>query len=186
MPQTAAPTRDRILGAAVEEFSAHGLAGARVDRIAAAAAANKRAIYEHFGDKEGLFDAALDHVLGALTEQVPIAEDDLPGHAGRLFDYFVAHPQALRMSLWRQLERPSAGTSADATSRYDDKVAALRDRAGAFDPVDLIVLVGGLATAWFNTPQALLAADGRDPRSAARLAEHRAAVVEAARRLAST
>ena len=37
--------RLRILEAAKEEFAAHGLAGARVDRIAAKAGANKRMLY---------------------------------------------------------------------------------------------------------------------------------------------
>ncbi len=181
MPPTAVPTRDRILDAAVAEFSAYGLAGARVDRIAAAAAANKRAIYEHFSDKEGLFDAALDHVRGALEVGVPLTEDDLPGYAGRLFDYFVQRPQAVRMNQWRVLERP--GTDPDEDAMYATKVAAMRDGVDAIGPVDLIVLVGGLTIAWFSAPDGLLAADGRDPRSAARVAAHRAAVVEAARRL---
>ena len=49
-----------------------GLAGGRVDRIAAAAAANKRAIYDYFGDKEGLFDAAVSRVVGDLNEANPL------------------------------------------------------------------------------------------------------------------
>ena len=37
--------QERILGAATEEFSRYGLGGARVDRIAARAGANKRMLY---------------------------------------------------------------------------------------------------------------------------------------------
>ena len=37
------------------EFSAYGIAGARVDRIASAAKANKQAIYAYFGSKDALF-----------------------------------------------------------------------------------------------------------------------------------
>jgi AcrR family transcriptional regulator len=181
MPPTAVPTRDRILDAAVAEFSAHGLAGARVDRIAAAAAANKRAIYEHFSDKEGLFDAALRRVREELEAAVPLTEDDLPGYAGRLFDHFVAHPSAIRMNQWRVLERP--GLDAAESEMLAGKVQALHDGAGAIGPVDLVVLVGGLTIAWFSAPEALLTADGADPRAPQRLAAHRAAVVEAARRL---
>jgi AcrR family transcriptional regulator len=62
MAYDAAATRSRLIEAAVREFAAYGLAGARVDRIAAAAAANKRAIYDYFRSKEGLFDAAVDRV----------------------------------------------------------------------------------------------------------------------------
>jgi TetR/AcrR family transcriptional regulator len=52
-------TRERILSAALKEFSAKGFAGARVDVIARRAAINKRMLYHYFGDKEGLFKAVL-------------------------------------------------------------------------------------------------------------------------------
>jgi AcrR family transcriptional regulator len=54
-----AATKERLLEAATAEFAAHGIAGARVDRIAAAARANKQLIYAYFGSKEQLFDAVL-------------------------------------------------------------------------------------------------------------------------------
>ena len=185
VPRDPAATRTRILGAAVEEFAAHGLAGARVDRIAAAAAANKQSIYAHFGDKEALFDAALHHVITDLTEAVPLTEDDLPGYAGRLVDYQRAHPQAHRMSAWRGLERPGAGP--DASGLYAAKVAAMTGgRTGpdsGLPPVDVLVLVIALAFAWPNTTADLLMADGSDPADPARLAAHREAVVEAVRRI---
>jgi len=52
-------TRERILSAALQEFAAHGFAGARVDVIARRAAINKRMLYHYFSDKEGLFRAVL-------------------------------------------------------------------------------------------------------------------------------
>src|SRR2546427_2012489 len=48
-------TREQILSAALQEFSAKGFAGARVDVIARRAAINKRMLYHYFGDKAGLF-----------------------------------------------------------------------------------------------------------------------------------
>ncbi|WP_431282392.1 TetR family transcriptional regulator [Humitalea sp. 24SJ18S-53] len=56
----AAATRQRILDAALVEFAANGLAGARVDEIAARADANKRMIYAYFGSKEDLWLAVLE------------------------------------------------------------------------------------------------------------------------------
>src|SRR3990172_6203646 len=41
-------SRDRLLAAAAAEFAARGFDGARVDRIARAARANKATIYHHF------------------------------------------------------------------------------------------------------------------------------------------
>src|SRR3974390_3536264 len=57
-----ADTRARILEAALQEFSAHGLAGARTERIAAAAGVNKALLYYHFDSKEKLYLAALESI----------------------------------------------------------------------------------------------------------------------------
>ena len=57
--RNAAATKERILEAALAEFSAHGIAGARVDRIAQAARCNKNLIYIYFEDKETLFTTVL-------------------------------------------------------------------------------------------------------------------------------
>lgn len=181
--RNAAATRARILDAASEEFSAYGLAGARIDRIAEAAAANKRSIYMYFDNKEKLFDAALHHVLNQMIKDVPLTEDDLPGYAARLFDYHLVHPQGFRMNTWRQLERPAAGP--DAGDMYSNKIAALADAPAnrAIRPADLLVLINGLAYSWLLSPRDLLRADGSDPDSAERLAQHRAAIVNAARRM---
>ena len=53
-------TRQKILDAATEELARYGLGGARVDRIAARAGANKRMLYYYFKDKDNLFLAALE------------------------------------------------------------------------------------------------------------------------------
>jgi TetR/AcrR family transcriptional regulator len=52
-------TRERILAAALQEFSANGFAGARVDVIARRARINKRMLYHYFRHKDGLFRAVL-------------------------------------------------------------------------------------------------------------------------------
>jgi len=52
-------TQERILGAALKEFSAKGFSGARVDAIARRASINKRMLYHYFGDKGGLFREVL-------------------------------------------------------------------------------------------------------------------------------
>jgi AcrR family transcriptional regulator len=182
MPRDSVATRTRILEAAIEEFSAFGLAGARIDRIAVVAVANKRSIYVYFDSKEKLFDAALHHVLSKMIEEVPLTEDDLPGYAGRLFDYHLVQPQGFRMNTWRQLERPASGP--DAGDMYSNKIAALaRGAKRSIGPADLLVLINGLAYSWLLSPRDLLRADGSDPDSAARLARHRAAIIESARRM---
>ncbi|WP_454908272.1 TetR/AcrR family transcriptional regulator [Variovorax gossypii] len=54
--------RQNIIDVATAEFSAHGLAGARVDEIASKTDCSKRLIYYYFGDKEGLYLAVLESV----------------------------------------------------------------------------------------------------------------------------
>jgi len=185
MARDSTATRARILDAAIAEFTAYGLAGARIDRIAETADANKRSIYVYFENKELLFNAALHRVLSDLTAAVPLTEDDLPGFAGRMFDYTLAHPQAVRMSMWRKLERPAAGPNDSAL--FAEKIATMTaGNSGAtsgLPPTDLIVLIFGIAAAWMNSPDDLLSADGSDPTSPERIAVHRAALVEAARRV---
>ena len=57
-----AGSRERLLKAATAEFAHKGLLGARVDVIARMAKINKQLIYYHFGDKQGLYLAVLEHV----------------------------------------------------------------------------------------------------------------------------
>ncbi len=59
----------RILDAALREFSSLGMAGARMDQIAAAAGVNKALLYYHFDSKENLYAAALEMIAGRVRDQ---------------------------------------------------------------------------------------------------------------------
>ena len=178
----------RLLGAATEEFAAHGVAGARVDRIANAAGANKQLIYAYFGSKDGLFDAALTASCTALMENVPFDVSDIPGYVGRLFDYAVAHPEVFRLVTWAGLERPTSVADFEAES-YGAKLTAITaaqhegDLDASLAPTDLLALVMGIAASWFSASEAVRRSDSDDPWSPARLAQFRDAAVEATRRI---
>lgn len=175
-------TKARILHAATAEFAAHGIAGARVDRIAKAASANKNLIYVYFCNKDGLFDAVFDAHLGRGLDLVPFTPDDLPEYAGRLFDHFQEHPEVLRLATWHRLER---GTAVAEPTR-DEKLASLeavrkdREGTGDFAPATLLTLVLAIASAWSPTNAASMPA-ATDLTSSP--AECRNAIVEAVRRL---
>lgn len=62
-PRSVIDSRRRILDAACEEFAEFGLAGARVDRIAAKANINKAMLYYHFSSKENLYQTILEDNL---------------------------------------------------------------------------------------------------------------------------
>ena len=76
-----AETRSKILDAAVKEFSANGLAGARMDQIAAVAGVNKALLYYHYDSKEKLYGAALE-MIATKTRDATMAQflmDATPG-----------------------------------------------------------------------------------------------------------
>ncbi|MGA5820210.1 TetR family transcriptional regulator [Kitasatospora sp. NPDC094028] len=148
-------TKERILTAAASEFAAHGVAGARVDRIAAAAQANKRAIYDYFGDKGGLFSAVLERLMTDLADAVPPGDDDLSAYAERLFDYHRAHPEALRLLLWEALElgdQPVPGEEARAR-HYEDKLRTVQAGGGDEDARARLFLTLGLVGWSLAMPQ---------------------------------
>ena len=64
-----AETRDRILDAAVREFSENGLAGARTEQIAAAAGVNKALLYYYYESKDKLYAAALEMVSARVRDR---------------------------------------------------------------------------------------------------------------------
>ncbi|MGC9222884.1 MAG: TetR/AcrR family transcriptional regulator [Terracidiphilus sp.] len=64
-----AETRSRILEAALTEFAAHGLAGARTEQIAAAAQVNKALLYYYFESKEKLYAATLEMVSSRVRDR---------------------------------------------------------------------------------------------------------------------
>ncbi|MET7465607.1 TetR family transcriptional regulator [Nonomuraea sp. NPDC005501] len=193
--QTAAPaaagdtTRERVLAAAMEEFARHGIAGARVDRIAKLARTSKERVYAYFRGKDALYAdvAAREHVV--IAEATQMDPSDLPGYAGRLFDYFVARPDHYRLITWGRLELPGTTAAADdpAQALIARKIDQLRQaqQAGqldpAWDPADVLALVNQIATTWASQPEhsEAAAAHAVDPTIAAR----RAAVVTAVERL---
>lgn len=178
MPPDASATKKRLLDAAYAEFAEHGLAGARVDRIGAAAEANKRLLYVYYTNKETLFDIVVAHSIQRMSEAVPFTPDDLPGYAGALFDHLIEHPEHLRLATWAQLERPAAGPA--ETAAYTAKVKAIAETqptAGDVEPADILALLLGLTTAWFGASPALRGLASAEPFSRERLATHRAALI---------
>jgi TetR/AcrR family transcriptional regulator len=65
-------SKEKILDAALDEFAEAGLAGARVDSIAARAGINKAMIYYHFDSKEALYDHILRTRLEAAVADLSV------------------------------------------------------------------------------------------------------------------
>jgi AcrR family transcriptional regulator len=175
------------LAAAAAEFVARGIAGARVDRIAAAADANKRLIYDYFGDKDGLFDAVLDRFTEDAVGAVPIDADDLPAYAARLFDYHYDNPDLLRLVTWARLEgRTTLSTQEQRRASYRRRAAAIdqAQRTGtvttALSASQLLDMIESLAVGWTAAARGVLAT----PRQLkSERAAQRQAISEAVRRI---
>ncbi|GAA2139546.1 TetR family transcriptional regulator [Actinomadura napierensis] len=155
MARDADATRRRLLDAARQEFAAHGIAGARVDRIAAAARSNKAQIYHYFGSKDGLFDAVFDAMVQETLDDVPIDAANLPEYAGRLYDSYRKRPWVQRIATWYRLER--AGSSdllpavlASNTAKVQAIAAAQADGTlpDRFSAPELLGLVIHLSSLW--------------------------------------
>ena len=158
-------TKDRILRAATAEFAAHGLAGARVDRIASAAGVNKERIYAHVGDKVALFSAVVEANMADLATQVRLDPLDLPESAGRLFDHVAAVPTHIRIMDWARLEGAddlvSMAGSSDPNRLVWIEAVAQAQRAGVIrtdvPAIDIVVSIFALATGWLHAPSHMLA-----------------------------
>lgn len=153
-------TKRRLLDAATDEFAAYGIAGARVDRIAKNAGANKALIYAYFCSKEYLFEMVVQEQVDLAIKSVPITPDDLPGYAGRLFDRYLEHPEVLRLIGWLRLEQGFDAMPEAERRAYADKVAAIQEaqRAGSvpdhFDAEELLSLVVHLSILGFTSAAA--------------------------------
>ena len=185
--RNAEATRERILKAALAEFSAHGIAGARVDRIAQIAGCNKNLIYIYFEDKETLFTTVLRKHFMRIHEEQPFTPDDLPGYAAKVFDWALANPDLMRLLAWFALEHKASGP-AERVAMFNAKIAALTEaqKAGhvgtAFPPDFLVTAILNLATAW---SVASPFGPSLDPKATERPAELRKSLIEAVRLLAN-
>lgn len=100
----AAVTRESLLQAALMEFCENGFSGARTAGIAERANCNIRMLYHYFGNKEGIYLAALELVYAELREK----EEKLdllhldPVKGMRLlveftFDHMLNHQEFIKM-----------------------------------------------------------------------------------------
>jgi AcrR family transcriptional regulator len=177
MSYDSSATRARLLAAAYDEFVRVGFAGARVDRIATAASANKQAIYAYFGSKEALFDAVLADRLRVLADVVPFTPDDLAGYTGVLFDELTADPGLQRLTQWKMLERPEA--SEQEREAHLSKAGAIAEHYGVevTTAMDAMMIALAAAQNWNMTATVIRNPLNEDPGK--RLANHRAAIVAA-------
>ncbi len=105
-------TKEEILRVAIQEFGEKGLAGARIDAIAAATKTSKRMIYYYFGSKDGLYLAALEQSYAAVRDgELQLQLDAMdPETALRcivtvMFDHHLANENYIRIVMSENMNR---------------------------------------------------------------------------------
>jgi tetracycline repressor-like protein len=118
---------------------------------------------------------------------VPLPDGDLLAFAAACFDYMLAHLETARLAAWRRFEH-SHWSEAERDS-YQERIDAVRaaQRGGRIDggipAADLFATVLRMTESWLDAPAALKAVAGPEATSSARLTQHRAALLEAVRRV---
>ncbi len=182
-------TRASILSAAIEEFTAHGLDGARVDDIAERSGVNKRMIYYYFGDKNGLYLSVLEAIYSDIRNaETQLHLTDLEPTEAMLelvrftWRYFIEHPEFLSLLATenlhrarhlktsrhiRELHSPLVG---NITKLLERGVRAKVFRSGV-DAVQLYVTIASLGFFYLSNRHTLATIFGRDLSAREALAE---------------
>ena len=183
--------RNNILDAALTEFAARGLQGARVDVIAKAAGAAKRMIYYYFQSKEELYRATLVHSFGRTSamgssddlDSLPLVEA-LTTAIDRAFDMHVNRPNFVKLLLQENFQHGEqirqlpqlAGQARGAVDLW----RSVLDRGKAegqvkpdIDPTRLHHTVSALSQFYISNQNSLAINFGIDTETAESIAEHR-------------
>jgi len=175
-----AATRTKLLAAARREFAGRGLAGARVDEIAARAGVNKQLVYYYFGDKDALYLAVLEWVYEEIREQErKLNLEGLPPELAirnlieASFDHLAAHPDFI--ALLNDENRGGARHVRGSTrleAMHSPLVSMVSQilkqgvQNGIFrkgiDPVQLYISIAGLSYFFFSNTPTLSAIFGKD------------------------
>ena len=180
MKRDAAATKERILQAAVLEFSEKGLAGARTLQLARRARCNIRMVYHYFGGKQNLYVAALEHVYGEIrAEEAKLDLDSLEPIEGIqklvafTYDHMMKHKEFVRLAVIENFQggklMKKSSVIPQATEpliRSIQKLLASGQRRGLFtrkvDAVQLYVSILALSLTHLSNQHTLSITYGTD------------------------
>lgn len=190
-------TKRNILDVATQEFSAMGLAGARVDAIAERTNTTKRMLYYYFRSKEGLYEAVLEKTysdIRALEQNLHISEltpvEGLCTLVEFTFDYHDRHHDFVRLvtienihgARYAEQLKSFKSLNASAIQTIADLLArgvASGDFRADIDAIDLHLLISSLCFHRVSNRHTFSTAFGRDPSHPRLRAQHRAMIVDA-------
>jgi TetR/AcrR family transcriptional regulator len=163
----------RILEVAIREFAEKGMAGARVANIAKQAGVNNRLPYYYFQTKEGLFTAALGHMV-SVAHRVMNAQWGDGTYGEQILG--AIHPRAIerrqtlrRLWVWQALERGDEPILLEERQVWEQATGLIRDaqKAGSidedFDAEMTTLAVDAMFNSPFMLPQVTKLITGMDP-----------------------
>jgi TetR/AcrR family transcriptional regulator len=188
-------TRRRLLDAAAKEFSAKGLLGARVDKIAKRAGVNKQLVYHYFGSKDNLYLVLLEQEylryrqndeLLRLSELTP--EDAMRRLAGAAFDGLINNRDFAALVADENMHKArhlrNSTKVPEVHQRMIEMVGSALARgeaAGTFrkgiDPTNFYISIAGMCSFYFTNRYTLATVFSRDLMSQESLASYRGHVV---------
>lgn len=157
-----ARTMAEILEVATHEFADKGLAGARIDEIAAATRTSKRMIYYYFGSKDGLYLAVLEEAYGRMRRieaDLHLIDMEPMQALRRLVEFTYDHHQGnedfIRLVMNENMQRANYLRQSKGIRQLNvkviDSIRELYDRGvsqGVFrpglDPVDIHAAISAL------------------------------------------
>ncbi len=176
----AAATREKLLQAALAEFCENGFSGARTAEIAERAECNIRMLYHYFGNKEGIYLAALELVYAELRtqeEQLDLLHLD-PTEGMTLlvqftFDHMLTHQEFINMVSIENIQQGRFLRQSDAVPKgampLVESIKTLLRRGqkqGVFrkqvDPVQLYVSILSLSYVHISNKYTLSITFGQD------------------------
>ena len=160
-------TREALLDAALAEFGAKGLAGARTSEIAARAGVNKQLISYYFGGKDGLYQAILErwYAQEAQLSETGIALEEL---AYRYLEAGVRQPDLQRLFIREEMDADPATVSRDPESQDLADLRARKDAgeiADELDPAFVLLLLQAAVVSGIVFPRDVKRLMGLEPDS---------------------
>jgi len=165
-------TREAILEAALQEFSAFGYEGTRMESVARRAGRNKSLVYRYFTDKDSLFRAAMTHLFQGrerVREAVPEQLDDALAY---WFTQTTDTPAFMRLIMQEALAHRDDRAPAEAAFRsayYARQIAHLQSLQhhgtvdAALDPTYLFAALTALISWPSAFPQIVQLITGHTP-----------------------
>lgn len=191
-------TRARILDAATDEFTKHGLGGARVDRIAKRAGTNERMLYYYFISKEQLFLTVLENVYINLADAEKALElahlepvEAVKKLVAFIWNYYIEHPEFISLINSENLHEAKylkkSRRLAQLVSPVQDNIRDILQRGqeagvfrGGIDPAEVYITLVALNYYYLSnrfTLSTVLARDLMNPVARERHLEHATEVV---------